>query len=311
MNKNFYGKRVRVILLIILMLVARRAECQHSIDVQRAAARMDYFQALETYMKMPRRTSTTASTIAAAKSAWALSLPQLAIEEFDRALQDDSLDPVDRARLLISRGVIEFQEGRYQISNHFAEQAVRSLKKPSPLRAKGWMLWGQDAYELGQYGSAEAKFVAALKETAAEDAPDINYQLGLCRLKLGRQMEARENFENVPLEHEMAPNAIRHLADIALSAGNFSSAEFWLNTGRKQFADAFLDSWVDYALLRVAVDASNTQKVREIRLNAQSKYPPSDQWLNLIEAAAELYEWKRGAGATSERKSAAKGVTQE
>ena len=54
----------------------------------------------------------------------------------------------------------------------------------------------------------------------------------------------------------------------------------------------FLDSWVDYALLQVAINQGAADEVKSIQLEASKKYPPSDHWLNLLNAAAESFVWK-------------------
>jgi hypothetical protein len=80
---------------------------------------------------------------------------------------------------------------------------------------------------------------------------------------------------------------------IALDTGKMKSASFWLKKGRAEYPDSFLDSWVDYALLRIAMSENDQVAVREVRAAATKKYPPSDPWLNLLQAAAEGFEWAR------------------
>jgi tetratricopeptide (TPR) repeat protein len=288
----------RIILYILAALALccpTKSSAQHSIEVQRLAAKGDYYQALLVYGRMAKRSATSECHIAVAKSAWALGLMDQAAEEFDIALRDDSLPQLDRARLLLSRGIMEFQEGRHQSSNVFAGRAIELLSEPTSLRARVWLLWAQNLQSLGQFGAAEEKYLKALEESSEDDKPSIHYNLGLCRMRLGKTEEAGANFENIPISDPNAAGAVRYLARIALEKEDFPKAQFWLETGRREFPDSFLDSWVDYAMLRIAISEVSEEKVREIRAAAASKYPPSDEWLNLLDAAAEEFEWRENS----------------
>ncbi len=272
------------------------AGAEHPIEVQRLAASGDYLKALSAYEAIPQRRRTSYSTIAAARSAWALGLTARASEEFDRVLSEDTLEPVDKGRVLLSRAIIEYQERRYPTAALFAERSSRELQEPTVLRAKVWLLWGQALNKMDAYPAAEEKLAKALEESSIEDLGTIHYETGLVKEALGKIQEAREHFEKVPLEHEKTPLAMRHLATLALQDGKYADALFWLEKGRKDFRDNFLDSWVDYAQVQAAIGLNNVDKVRSIRAEAQKQFPPSDKWFSLLEAAAEGYEWKRAGG---------------
>lgn len=280
-------------LLASVFVLANRAGAEHPIDVQRLAAKGDYMKALSTYDSMPERRRTTYSSIAAARSAWALGLTNRAVEEFERVLQDNSVSKVDRGRVLLSRGIIEFQEGRYPTAAVFADRSARELEQPSSLRAKVWLLWGQSLMRMASWAPAEEKALKALEEGSDEDLGEIHYTIGVVQQMLGRNTEARQHFEKVPLEHERTPLAIRNLAEIALEDGRYEDVLFWLDKGRKDYSDNFLDSWVDYTAVEAAIGMDDVEKVRSVRAEAARQFPPSDKWFNLIEAAAEGYEWKR------------------
>ena len=286
--------RHATIAIVLIALMIRPADllAQHPIDVQRKAAAGEYYEALVSYDQLPRRRSTTLSTVAAARSAWGLGLPARAIVEYDKALQDEKLEPSERARLLLSRAIIEFQEGRFQVAQLYAEKAAALLPTPSPLRSKVWFVWGQSLDRLSQYGAAEERYKLAADESSEDERGDIYYLLGKCQERLGRFDEARDSLQKVPLRHEQAPFAMRQLAEIALNAGRPKEVEFWLTTGRREYPESFLDSWVDYALARGAMMNQDDQRLSEILDEATKKYPPSDHWLNLLRGAVEGYRWK-------------------
>lgn len=294
------------IMQLVSALVALCAACaapcsaQHPIDVQRLVASGEYFEALHVYDKMPQRKTTTDATIAAGKAAWALSLPGRAIDEFDRALHDEQLDAAQRARLLLSRGIIEYQEDRHRVALLFAEKVINVLTQPSALRGKAWLLWGEALSRLRSYGAAEDKYRKALEETPDNEQPAVYYVLGLAQYRLGKLKDARASFEKVPLEHEYTAQSMRRLAELSLAERKYDEAAFWLARGRHDYPDSFLDSWADYALLQVAVHNDNPAEVDSIREKAQKKYPPSDAWLSLLNAAAEEYRWRAARGAAQE-----------
>lgn len=280
---------------ILALLVSLPAVAQHAIDVQQKAVAGEYYEALLLYDKMAKRRATVDATIAAGKSAWALGLADRAILEIDSVLRTSTLPAEKRARLLLSRGVIEFQEQRYQNAILFVEKTMELLPNASALRGKAWVLWGESLYALGSYGIAEKKYEHALTESADALKADVHYLLGRCQMELARFSEAKVHFESLPVTHSRTPDALRYLATIALNSGAFEDAEFWLVRGREHFPDHFIDSWVDYALARVAMHKNDSERVSEIYEEAATKFPPSDHWLNLLAAANESYHWNRRA----------------
>ena len=271
------------------------ALAQHSIDVQRKAADGDYMAALVTYEKMPKRIVTSAAQLAAARSAWALGLSTRALDEYDKALKQGGLEPREIARIYLSKGIIEYQENRPQIAVLDAEKALTLLPDASPVRGQVFALWGQSLADMKQYAQAEDKFKLALEECESDQKVDIYYHLGNSQLQLGKFEEAKENLEKIPLKQERASSAMRLLAQIALETKNLSSAAFWVEKGREEFPDSFLDSWSDYVMLRAATEKKDPVKVRAIRESANKRYPPSDPWVSLLNALAEEFEWQGGA----------------
>lgn len=278
-------------LQVTLLVLAGSAAAQHSIDIQRHAAEGDYFKALTEYEKLPKRRASTGAITSAARSAWGLGMPERAIEEYDRALLDEKLATIDKARIYLSRAIIEYQEERFQTSVLYAERSVGLIEESGPLLAKALIVWGKSLLRMKLYAPAEEKFNRAIDTSDFDDKPDAHFNAALAQMHLGKIDLARENLEKVPLHHEHTPQAIRFLAQLALDKKNFTEAEFWLNKGRAEYPDSFLDSWVDYVLLRTAVNAKDEAKVRSVVEEARRKYPPSDEWFVLLEAAAEAFFW--------------------
>lgn len=285
--------RVSVIVasLVLELLIIQSASAQHPIEVQRLAANAQYFESLIVFEKIPHRRLSADARVAAAKSAWALGLTEKAVAEFEAALQDAQLTKLQRARIYFSRALIERQEQHLKVALLYVQRAVEQLEQPGPLRARANMLWAELLSETQAFATAEQRLSAALEEAKPEDLGEVHYRLAECQLKLSKLEQARKNFESIEIGHELIPQALRHLAQIALDSGNFQSAEFWLSKGRAEYPDSFLDSWVDYALVQVAIHLDDQARVRSVQQQAQQRYAPADFWLNLLNAASEGYFW--------------------
>lgn len=310
------------LLMAGLVYVPIHAAAQHPVDVQKLSAAGEHFRALSMYELLPDRAVGTDTRIAAAKSAWALGLTRVAAQEFDIALRDADLSGESRARLTLSRGVLEYQDERYPEAALYAEKATSHLPSASPLRGRAFMLWGQSLVRTGAFGSAQQKLEHALKECDQDDRAEIRYALGMVLLRIGRLQEAQEQLEGVPSTHERSPAAVRALAAIALQSGEYDRLKFWIEKGRSQYPEAFIDSWADYGLLQVALAADDLSQARAVVARAHRDHPASDSWLTVMEAALEQAEWVRrerlagsggrGAqGGAPEVVAAQKGVSQE
>jgi len=276
-----------------LLMVVSVVEAQHPIDVERAAAGGAYYEALLTYDKLPKRLATTSAIVAAGRSAWGLSLPSMGLQAFELALRDETLPDEEKARLHLSRGIIYFQEDNPQVAILQAERTIALLPEESPLRSKAHFLWAESLARQGLFGQAEPHYEQALTEGLVEEVPDMAFALAKTELALGKVDEAKAHLQQVPIHHARSSAAVRLLAEGALASGDAGSATFWLNHGRSQAPDDFVDSWVDYARLQGAIAAGNVEELRAIRREAAQRYPAEDGWFTLLEASAEVSEWRR------------------
>jgi tetratricopeptide (TPR) repeat protein len=281
-------------LLVLTLLTARVADAQHPVDVQRLAAEGDYFKALAVYELLPSRQLDQDTYVSAAKSAWALGLTKQASALFDTVLRKQGLSDDDRARLTLSRAAIEHQEERYQEAALFAEKAAGYIVEKAPLRGRALLLLGQSLLRLGAYASAEEKLLEAFADAAPSDRPDVAFSLGTVQLKLGKLAEAERAFKAIPTDHLRAASAVRLLAVISLQSEQGDRARFWIERGKSNYSEGFLDSWGDYGLATVALKADNIAEARAVVEKAEKRYPPSDGWLILMQAALEQAEWNHG-----------------
>jgi len=268
---------------------------EHPVDVQKLSSEGDHFKALTIYELLPDRRLSDDTRIVAAKSAWALGLTKKAAGLFDAVLRNGALDNEERARITLSRGVIDFQEEHYQEAGLFAEKATSLLPEKAPLRGRAFLLWGHSLVKAQAYATAEEKLLRALGEVSSQDRPDVALSLGTVQVKLGKLTEAERSLKTIPASHPLAAEAIRMLAIIALQTKQNDRARFWIEKGRSSYGDAFVDSWPDYGLTRVAIEANDIPRARSVVEKAAQRFPPSDPWLILMTAALEQAEWNEQA----------------
>jgi tetratricopeptide (TPR) repeat protein len=280
-------------LLGVLTGVPLQCDAQHPVDVQKLSAEGEHFKALTLFELLPSKKVGADTRLFVAKSAWALGLNRQAGELFDAVLRDEAISPEMRARVTLSRGAIEYQEGRYQEASLYAEKAISFLHEPSPLRGRGYLLWGQALVRAGSFGTAEEKLKAALNDADTEDKPEIHFTLARVEMRLGKHPSAEKNLRAIPLDHEKTPFAVRMLASIAIETQLYERARFWIERGKKDFPEGFIDSWADYGLVRASLAEGDMLKAREIVEQAGKQFAPSDSWLILMQAALEESEWER------------------
>jgi tetratricopeptide (TPR) repeat protein len=279
--------------LAVLLCTPCGAMAQHPVDVQKLSASGEHFKALALYELLPMKKVGTDTRVFVAKSAWALGLNRQAGEIFDAVLRDPQISQESRARLTLSRGAIEYQEDRHQEAALYAEKSVSLLKDQSPLRGRAYLLWGQALMKAGAYGTAEEKLISALADAEEADKPEINFALASVEMRLGKLGAAEKHLRSIPTDHERTPLAVRMLAAIAIETQSFARAQFWIEKGKSDYPEGFIDSWADYGLLQVSLAEGDLLKARGLVDQANKQYPPSDSWLILMQAALEQSEWER------------------
>lgn len=282
-----------VLAVIQAFVMPALAVAQHAAEVQRLSADGEHMKALAMYELLPNKKLVTETRIAAAKSAWALGLNRQAAEGFDTVLRDPSISQDIRTRLILSRGVIEYQEERYQEAALYAEKSISSMRESVPLRGRAYLLWGQSLLRTGAYVSAHEKFEKALGDVQPQDRPEAHFALGLVDLKLARYAEAQKNLEAIPMDHPRTPVAVRMLAGISLETHQYDRVKFWVEKGKVDYPEAFVDSWGDYGLVQAAIARGDLEEARRVTEIAQKQFAPSDSWTILMQASLEVAEWKK------------------
>lgn len=291
MNPASSKLRIGLILALamISLLKVNTTLAEHRAQIESANQRGDHFEALLTFDKVSKRKLSADSHLAAAKSAWALSLPDRAMEEFDAAIASEQINKEQVEQARFSKAIIHFQEGRADESLMQSQKLLSDLNESSPFRARVLTLAAQSLIRMGSKAQAEEKLVQAFTEASYLERSDIAYQLADLQNQLGRWDEAKQYLRTIDLEEERAPEALRLLVQINLARKDFKEAQTWLTKGQETFPEQFSDAWVYYVTGLLAAQRGDGQKLEETLTQAQQKLAPSDGWLTLLQAEHESF----------------------
>ena len=289
-------KRFFTIATVLNLICVSNSLAEHPINVQKNAINKEYYKAMVSFERLPRQKLNKEVLLSAAQSAWALSLPDTAIELFDKILDDKNISNKEKAKIYLYKGIIDFQEGKYSISQIFAKKALSFSNDISEsLKSAALKLLGDSYFKLKLYGEAKREYIEALKYADNNQQPSIYLQKGIAEFYLGSFDEAQKDLQKVSMDNEDAPLAIKLLMKILLEKKDYQKLKKWIEVLNIEFPDEFIDSWIDYAKVKVAISEDNKREALKVLEFAKDKYPESDSWINLARASLETYLWNKGA----------------
>ena len=288
-------KRFFTIAAVLNLICVSNSLAEHPINVQKNAINKEYYKAMVSFERLPRQKLNKEVLLSAAQSAWALSLPDTAIELFDKILDDKNISNKEKAKIYLYKGIIDFQEGKYSISQIFAKKALSFSNDISEsLKSAALKLLGDSYFKLKLYGEAKREYIEALKYADNNQQPSIYLQKGIAEFYLGSFDEAQKDLQKVSMDNEDAPLAIKLLMKILLEKKDYQKLKKWIEVLNIEFPDEFIDSWIDYAKVKVAISEDNKREALKVLEFAKDKYPESDSWINLARASLETYLWNKG-----------------
>ena len=288
-------KRFFTIAAVLNLICVSNSLAEHPINVQKNAINKEYYKAMVSFERLPRQKLNKEVLLSAAQSAWALSLPDTAIELFDKILDDKNISNKEKAKIYLYKGIIDFQEGKYSISQIFAKKALSFSNDISEsLKSAALKLLGDSYFKLKLYGEAKREYIEALKYADNNQQPSIYLQKGMAEFYLGSFDEAQKDLQKVSMDNEDAPLAIKLLMKILLEKKDYQKLKKCIEVLNIEFPDEFIDSWIDYAKVKVAISEDNKREALKVLEFAKDKYPESDSWINLARASLETYLWNKG-----------------
>jgi tetratricopeptide (TPR) repeat protein len=287
---KFLNEKIMLITgaFILCVLTTGTAYAEHPHEVVMLEAKQNFYDAYQAFLKLSPRNRPIDALIAGGRSAWGLSLPDQARKIFTYVLKQ-SLTREQEGEVLLSLAVINFQEKKLDDAETAVMRVLSRFPSMHPFRGRAFYVLGEIYDHKNNSNEALTYLESAFEEAAPELIPTISYLQGRLFKKVGKFDEAQKAFERIPVSHELAGHSVRRLAKLSLENKDFAQAEFWLQKGREEHQALFLDSWVEYALMQVALSRGDVRQVEKLVQQATKKYPLSDPWLVLLNAAAEQF----------------------
>lgn len=234
---------------------------------------------------------TVSDKLAAAKSAWALGLVDVARSYWDDALAHRDFRDSERSRAVLARAIMELQEGNHEEARAFAEAEAMRLS-PSDLRAQFWLLIAEALKGQGANSLSEQYYKRALEEGGKETADEASYLLGECQYALGLVNDSRYSFASIETRSKFTAEALRRLAEIDLAQRNFNGVLVWVEEARDGYPSDFNDGWTSYAKVTALIETNELEQARKELERYLTKNSDKDNWFALAQAALEAAEIK-------------------
>ena len=238
--------------------------------------------------------------VASAKSAWALSLVSSARKYWDQALAHKDCVGVERARALLARSLMEFQEMNYEVARGLAEEGT-ALIGESELRGELWLLIGESLKAQDLFSISESYFEKAVKEAGSDRKQEALLSLAQTQRLLGKNQEARITLTKVELNSKITPKALTELVNIDASINNSQGVKTWINEGRKLFPSEFNAGENSYKEVK-ALLADGQLNEASLELERVGKeVREDDAWLQLSRALVEEKQARSQLSITEEK----------
>ena len=251
-------------------------------SVRDLSAHGAHVEALSVFEEKSETEITLADRLAAAKSAWALGLPDRARRYWDEALSEGSFVGSERQRELLARAILELQEENHDEARARAERAAADLDA-SPMRAQFWLVVAEALKAQGAFSQAEGYYRRAVSEASLDAKNEMTYLLGECQLRLGLLDDARYSYTAVEASSKYSAQALRRLAEIDLSQRNYEGALTWIAEGRDNNPQEFDDPWVGYARVSALLKLDRMRDAEEELTQLRVRHSDKEPWYILAE----------------------------
>jgi tetratricopeptide (TPR) repeat protein len=254
-------------------------------SLQELVLRGRYFDAVVKYSEATTVPGIS-EQLAAAKSAWALGLVDLARHIWDDVFANREFDDVERSRASLARAILELQEENFEQARSIAEAVAQKLE-PSELRAQFWLVIAEALKEQGALSLAEGYYKKAVEEGDNKTSGEATYLLGECQYKLGLVSESRYTYAGLDTSSPFTAPALRRLAEIDLTQRNYEGVLNWTEEARESYPAEFSDGWTTYARVSALVELGRLDTAEAELNNFRVKQGDTDTWYLLALASLE------------------------
>ena len=284
--------RNQIYVVLFLLTVVSTASAQ-SVPVRQLTLSGLHFEALTEAAS--KSSLSLDDQLSAARSAWALGLADKARGYWDEALANESLVGEEKTKELLSRAILELQEGSLEESRRLAERTTANLPE-GDLRSQFWLLIAESLRMQGALVQSESYYQKAVAEGASETKSEATYLLGECQLKQGRMNEARYSFAGVESRGKFAVAAIRRLIEIDLNQKSYEGVLTWISQGRENYPSEFEDPWIGYADITALLEAGRTEDAGQELSKLKNRHSETEPWFQVASATYEATLLKENLG---------------
>ncbi len=260
--------------------------------IQQMSADGDHYRAMVAWERSSKRQMTPQAILAAAESSWALGLEAQALDLVSKAVATGQLTKREHARALIMQAVVHRQRGEFDLSYLRASHAREQVTQDDPFAVRAGVILVDVLIEQRKY--EQARILA--KQTKVYAEPDLKAELTFKEAQAARAREdesgARTLLLEIPRNHGRAAETLRLLSELAVSRGDFNEAKLFLERGREDFPDKFLDSWTLYQLAKASAEMGERNKAEDYIVELQRSFPESDPWRVVAIAYMEQKAWR-------------------
>lgn len=215
-----------------------------SAEITRLAKQGRHLEAVRAWLALDKADRSDELKVYVAESAWAVGDVWLARSLWDELESDVEIDSIDRARILLSRGVMEFQENSLSIALDYAERAEKLLE-PSELQAQVQLLAAEVLKEQGNTDEALLKLQDIEDHCERETAAEAKLMEGQLLLKQGQYQAARKALARADLLAE-SWNAHEALIEVNLKLKNYERVLELIDEAQSRFERESSEDKVTY-----------------------------------------------------------------
>jgi hypothetical protein len=272
-----------------------RSLADHPVKVERAFLQQRYFDALVAYRNIPQRRKTQKISRMAVESAWALGLSYDALKEISVIEKNFPAYMISNPDLQMIRAILYYQEGDLEAARKALLVLQESEKADSKLKGEGYTLNAEIAQRFHDYDLAVAYAEKALTFLPKDKQNEARILAATAHYEQGRLAEAKQLLLEVFDDHAEAPRALKLLGKIALIEGQYDQVYNLLHHSRDQYPTLKSDSWISFALAKVAMAKNDEKSLKNILLKTENDFPESETWRILMEAELEKH-YRNGQG---------------
>ncbi len=249
------------------------------------------FRALVSFESSEKNKISLSDKLAAAESAWMLGLVNRAKEIWEEVLADNSFKGKKRYQVILSKAILEIQEGNFDKAREIAERNLANIKD-TKLKAEFYLLIGESLSSQKAYTQAENYYIEAVERSSGDLKNEALYLLGESQFNLGIYKDARKSFLSIEVNSPYAVRALLRLIEIDFQNRNYSRVSNWIKKGKEKYSKKFENPWIRYVSICCLLELRKLKVAKKELEDFKKWYDEKNTWYELSKAAVESANFK-------------------